>query len=591
MGLFSFILCFRSPIFQKGMQMLSINELKDLYKLDLRASQKSLAEYKESLRYYHGDQIEPVNLQTILERRQSPVIENIFKLIINKIIGYKAQSIAEIKVSGRQESDANVAILINDILKVFSEDVSYNKEIIKRDKSLIFGMGICELWIEKDEDGDLNLSLKSIDPTSFLIDAYSEDLNALDARRFHKKINTSLDEVKEKLKIEPFVKNPSSIDQRCVLIESWIKEDGNFARYVWQEEGLLSYEKKPFKNGTHPFIVSKFNIDEKGTWYGLFRDIKPLQDYINYSENKMMNMIGTLKAFFEEDAVLETEEFIQQASLDNAVVKVKSGALRDNKLKFVEHHNDIATISAKANEKRQLAKMISGLNDETLGIANSRMSNDAISQRREAGLMGLQEYLNACDAMDRLIFKKAIDFISLYFTKKQVFKIIDERVGERYFSINENESNRIKVGKFDLSFKSQIKTQSNDEKLASWAEIIKSFSHDPDLMSQMMLLMLKDTQSTQAKDLLELIEQKRAAQQEQAQSLEAQIQQESLKLELEKKKAEIAELQAKTKKYSSQGDLAKGVAINQTVQNEALLNGEDDTSKNDSMQKKGLDLR
>ncbi|EJE0943575.1 portal protein, partial [Campylobacter upsaliensis] len=125
--------------------------------------------------------------------------------------------------------------------------------------------------------------------------------------------------------------------QRCILIESWIKEGEDFARYIWQDEVLLSYEKKPFKNGMHPFIVSKFNIDEKGVWYGLFRDIKPLQDYINYSENKMMNMIGTLKAFFEEDSVFEVEQFIKDASLDNAVVKVRSGALRDNKLKFVEH--------------------------------------------------------------------------------------------------------------------------------------------------------------------------------------------------------------------------------------------------------------
>ncbi|MCR2099614.1 portal protein, partial [Campylobacter upsaliensis] len=305
------------------------------------------------------------------------------------------------------------------------------------------------------------------------------------------------------------------------------------------------------------------------------------------------NMIGTLKAFFEEDAILEAEEFIKQASLDNAVVKVRSGALRDNKLKFVEHHNDIATISAKANEKRNLAKMISGLNDEALGIANNRMSNDAISQRREAGLMGLQEYLNACDAMDRLIFKKAIDYISLYFTKKQVFQISDERVGQRYFSINENENNQIKVGKFDLSYKSQIKTQSNEEKLASWAEIIKSFSHDPNLMSQMMLLMLKDVQSTQAKDLLELITQKQNEAQNESESLEKELNLENMKLELEKKKAEILELKAKTKKYSSQGDLAHGVAINQSTQNALLFENPKGLEQkgNASMQKAGQDLR
>ncbi|EGK8112486.1 portal protein [Campylobacter upsaliensis] len=573
--------------------MLSHNELKELYDFDLRASQRSFYEFHQSLRYYHGDQIDPVNLQTILERRQSPVIENIFKLIINKIIGYKAQSIAEIKVTGRQENDQPTALLINDILKVFSEDINYNKEIIKRDKSLIFGMGVCELWCERDKEGDFFLSLKSIEPLSFLIDAYSEDLNALDARRFHKKLNMSFDEAKRVLKTTPYIKNQRNFDQRCILIESWIKEGEDFARYIWQDEVLLSYEKKPFKNGMHPFIVSKFNIDEKGVWYGLFRDIKPLQDYINYSENKMMNMIGTLKAFFEEDSVFEVEQFIKDASLDNAVVKVRSGALRDNKLKFVEHHNDIATISAKANEKRNLAKMISGLNDEALGIANNRMSNDAISQRREAGLMGLQEYLNACDAMDRLIFKKAIDYISLYFTKKQVFQISDERVGQRYFSINDNENNRIKVGKFDLSYKSQIKTQSNEEKLASWAEIIKSFSHDPNLMSQMMLLMLKDVQSSQAKDLLELITQKQNEAQNEGQSLENQLNLENMKLELEKKKAEILELKAKTKKYSSQGDLAHGVAINQSAQNSILLENPKTLEQkgNASMQKAGQDLR
>lgn len=571
--------------------MLSINELKDLYEFDLKASYLSFHEYKESVKYYHGEQIDPVNLAIIRARNQSPVIENIFKLIINKIIGYKAQSISEIKVSGRQEEDINTAILINDILKVFSEKPAYNKEIIKRDKSLIFGMGVCELWCEQDKDGDCFLSLKTLEPTSFLIDAYSEDLNALDARRFHKKINISYDEARFILKTEPFLKNTNTPDKRCELIETWIKEGDHFARYIWQNEGLLTYEEQPFKNGMHPFIVSKYNIDNKGVWYGLFRDIKPLQDYINYSENKMMNMIGTLKAFFEDDAVLEAEQFIKDASLDNAVVKVANGALRDNKIKFVEHHNDIATISQKANEKRQLAKVIVGLNDEALGLSSSRLSNEAIAQRREAGLMGLQEYLSACEGMDRLIFEKAIDYISLYFTKKQIFQITDKRVGDRYFAINEHHGNRIKVGKFDLIYKSQIKMQKDDEKLAYWAEIIKSFSYDPQMMQQITLLMLKDMQNTEAQDLLQYIEKQQKQKPSEQAIMQDQLNMENLQLEIEMKKAEIAELQAKTKKYSSQGDLAAGIAIQQTAQNQEYFNDPDKEEFNKSMQKDGIDLR
>ena len=57
----------------------------------------------------------------------------------------------------------------------------------------------------------------------------------------------------------------------------------------------------------HPFVIAKYQIDEKNRWYGLFRDIKPLQDFINFAENRAVNMLGSFKALFEDDAVLDTE--------------------------------------------------------------------------------------------------------------------------------------------------------------------------------------------------------------------------------------------------------------------------------------------
>ncbi|STP14330.1 portal protein [Helicobacter cinaedi] len=37
---------------------------------------------------------------------------------------------------------------------------------------------------------------------------------------------------------------------------------------------------------------------------------------------------------FEEDAVSNIEDFIENMSLDNSVVKVRSGALKDGKIQF-----------------------------------------------------------------------------------------------------------------------------------------------------------------------------------------------------------------------------------------------------------------
>lgn len=578
--------------------MLSISELKELYEADKKHNEKSLREYEEAKKYYHGEQLPSSAKQIIQERGQSPIVENIFKLIINKIVGYKAQSISEIKVSGRQEQDKDLANLINDLLKIFSQNRNYNKEIIARDKELIFGLAVVELWIKENANKDYEIELKNLTPNSFLIDRFSQDKNAMDARRFHKKINVSYNEFINKFGKVPYSDNitANKEDTRALIIETWIKENEGFSRYIWQEQGILKYEPKPFKNGKHPFVISKYQMDEKGLWYGIFRDIKPLQDYINFAENRMANMMGSMKAFFEEDAVLNAEEFIQQASFDNAIVKVRSGALKENKFQFIQHHNDIATLSQKANEKRNLAKMLSGLNDEALGLANNRMSANALSQRKETGLMGLQEFLNACDDMDRLIFEKVIYFITHYFEKEQVFKITDEKTGERYFKINANENgtkqNEIKVSEFDLIYKSQLKMQGREERFAYWSEMFKTISSvRPDLISDILPLMLKDTDSPVATEIEEILKAKDEALQQAQQPNESE--QLKMQLEIEKLSAQIAELQAKAKKYSSQGDLATGVAMSQTLDlQERALNPNDKSKENNqSMQKGGIDLR
>lgn len=73
---------------------------------------------------------------------QIAVVENIYKMIVDKILGYKSESIQEVKLSGRQEQDKPLATLLNDLLKVFSQQDGFDSEIIKRDKELILGMAV-----------------------------------------------------------------------------------------------------------------------------------------------------------------------------------------------------------------------------------------------------------------------------------------------------------------------------------------------------------------------------------------------------------------------------------------------------------------
>ena len=85
-----------------------IDELQKLYDLDFQANQSSLREYEEAKRYYHGEQL-PSDVKAELQGRgQIAVVENIYKMIVDKILGYKSESIQEVKLSGRQEQDKNL---------------------------------------------------------------------------------------------------------------------------------------------------------------------------------------------------------------------------------------------------------------------------------------------------------------------------------------------------------------------------------------------------------------------------------------------------------------------------------------------------
>lgn len=166
-------------------------QLKKLFELDLSANLSALIEHEESVKYYHAEQLPP-DVKAVIEARGGvKIVENIYKMLVNKILGYKIASIQEIKVSGRQEQDKALADLLNDLTKVFSQNPQYDKSIIKKDFELINGMAVLELGLKSDE-GDIEITLKSVPVKCFLIDKYSTDTSANDARRFHKCLNIPL---------------------------------------------------------------------------------------------------------------------------------------------------------------------------------------------------------------------------------------------------------------------------------------------------------------------------------------------------------------------------------------------------------------
>ncbi|BAM12820.1 hypothetical protein HCN_1636 [Helicobacter cinaedi PAGU611] len=119
--------------------MLTIYELNTMLTNDSLANDKALKEYKEAKAYYHGHQLAAQELEKLARRWQIPIYENIYKMICDKILGYKIQSLQEIKVSGRQEQDKPLANLLNDLLRCLTHKKTMKKRFIKEILTCLWG--------------------------------------------------------------------------------------------------------------------------------------------------------------------------------------------------------------------------------------------------------------------------------------------------------------------------------------------------------------------------------------------------------------------------------------------------------------------
>ncbi|BDQ29727.1 hypothetical protein ASB7_15640 [Helicobacter ailurogastricus] len=237
--------------------MKDLATLSEEFKADFNAAMPSLQEFKQAKAYYHGNQLPPDVLHIITERGQTPIVENIYKMIVNKIMGYKIQSIQEVRLTPRQEEDRALADLLNDLLKYFSQKRNFDKEMIKRDQNLIMGgLGVIELWPVADLEGNIDIEIKALDPLSFLIDHFSTDSNALDARRFHKVLLVDEESTKALLLgWEVVYERTGDAELLAKIIETWAKEGGFGIAICGASKGAFIYTRpSPLKMAHIPSL-------------------------------------------------------------------------------------------------------------------------------------------------------------------------------------------------------------------------------------------------------------------------------------------------------------------------------------------------
>ncbi|PID47327.1 MAG: hypothetical protein CR967_04630 [Proteobacteria bacterium] len=519
---------------------------------------KTKAFAKKVRDYKNGDQLDESIKNILANRGQPEQYENNIAKHNNAIIGFKNERAVEIHVLGRQQQDKTSANMLNALLRATFQHSSYEEQSEAMDDELtIEGIAVAELRVTGSKSYDKwgrehkNVETYHIPSSEIFLDPFSKakDYNK-DARYIHRCFWADVEDLQgigfdekklEKLSTYNYLSHSVADDlytdevnrKRILLCYTWYREKiGNEDTYkwvFWSENTILAQGKSPYNFKGFPYVVEFLNRDFSGEikYWGLYRDVMPLQDHINYAKLRLQNMLGSNKTLINRGSLIDEdiESFNEEWSLDNAVVMVED----INGIKDVKQNIQIQQILNIIIDGRNQINELLNANKEIMGTANNRMSAVAQEQRVQTSLVGLSHFIKKADRLQKKVAKRMIDLFCQYYDSERVINIVDEDYANEYITMNQtrlnqnggyelelaedgtltpSEDNKIKVGEYDLIFEIREKSKtSQTERLKQNIELLKILERtNPALVSQVVPFILKDSEAPSARKIQQIIE-------------------------------------------------------------------------------------
>lgn len=545
-----------------------LNTLEEWQRVATDIHRGSRLEAYKAYEYLRGNQL-PDDVIWELQQRGQPISwENAYQEIDSKIEGLTILGQQEVRAVPRRVLNRQRVQIINDTLKSFRDSTEYatNKKLSNRDLRMS-GLTAMEVKLKviKGEVDALGKPLHEIEyiyrpSLELLFDPYAQRPDFSDARFVtHTRLVHATSLPKLKWQSEQMVR----------LNRTWYRDKKGKIRFaMWVKGQILQDIPSPYHRlDRFPIALRKLY---EGTpfkeYYGMYRNIKPLQDKLNFIMLRISNMLGSKKLLVESDAVDDIEEFAEGMSRDDAVLEMRPDALRKRKWADVTSTNNIPALMQLAQDTRAKMKTIVGVNDELLGIATSRLSGDAMELRKEAGLAGLQNFLDVQGELDKDIAEITVPIIQEYFTAEQLLVVRDSFTNEpKEVPINAYHRDRsgrlvyeevqgvrepkrenvIDSGRFTFFLvKSPVTRGATGERSRTWAELMKVLQvARPDVVASILPSMLRDIDSPVADEVREIVAKMDEMAEQSQQNNQEQMQ--MMQVQLKEKVAKIAELESK----------------------------------------------
>ncbi len=439
---------------------------RDYYKTSGAQYNGSILEGQETIDLYNNRQYTAAQLEKLISNGQPAETYNVIKMFSNAIIGYLESQVTTINVAPRYPGSSNTALLLNDIVNYTLEknDFETMNKKLKLD-GLLTGIMVCEEEVvatgKTDRFGrklyDIELShvpsyQVRLDPHSML-DDYS------DARYIHHFKWLPEEEITRlygKKKMESLTEYYNFLDgdtqadyareftagvdegryrqyNNYLIVRTIVDYKGKVYSVTWNDETILEKKEITFKTVRFPLRPIKLSSSDIAEYYGPFRDITETQKAINQALLQIQLLVNTSKAFVEDNAVDDMEEFKKSFNRINSIIPV----IDLQGIRVEDISQDVQAQYMIIDAALARIKSVLGINDSFLGSTFASDSGRKVAMNTASSGSQLTFITDRIKYLYKMIGQDLVGLMQQYYRGEQMFRIADPLNSYHYIQINQ----------------------------------------------------------------------------------------------------------------------------------------------------------
>jgi hypothetical protein len=440
-------------------------ECRDAYKISEEAYRPSILEGKEVIDLFHNRQYTQNQLDKLEENGQPAETYNIIKMMSNAMLGYMDTVVSKINIEPRYMSSATTALLLHDVVE-YTLDRNDFETLNKRVKLDGLLTGLMVIYEEVVDTGATDkygrpineIKLSHIPSWQVRIDPMSNLDNYEDAKFIHHFKWLREDELLEtfgKEKIAGLTEYYNFLDgdteadydreyiagreegrykqhDSYLIVKTVIRYKGKVWSVIWNDEYILEKKEITANAVRFPYRVVKMSNSDISEYYGPFRDITETQKALNQALIQIQLLVNTSKAFVEDNAVEDVEEFKELFNRVNAIIPVQD--LQG--IRVEDMSRDIAAQYTIIDQALARVKAVLGINDSFLGSSFASDSGRKVAMQTQSAASQMTSVTDKVQFMFKMIGQDMVKLIQQYYQAEQIFRIADPLNSEHYVHIN-----------------------------------------------------------------------------------------------------------------------------------------------------------